>query len=309
VAFAPHQVSEGEVVEVEHVSEEIGGLFHNLHLNPRQVATSISGRAVIVKRIQMDSMAEELARDTIQFEASDHLPFDIKDVCLDFQILRDQLPSGRMEVLLVAARREVIESRKALLAAAGLSLSAIDVDAFAIQRAYESNYDPPGDSAVVLVHVGDQVTSINVVRDGLPLFVRDIPLATHSFVREVETRQGMTADEARKAVLAEASPTGPLGEAIAAAGEALSMEIERSFAYMRASEEVGPLHQIMLSGEGARIPGLAQRLSDYLRLPVEIADPLRRVTVDPAVLAGASPQEVAPGLMIAVGLALRGGRS
>jgi type IV pilus assembly protein PilM len=255
----------------------------------------------------MDSMAEDLARDTIQAEASEHLPFEIKDVCLDFQILRDGLPSNRMEVLLVAARREVISSRQALMGAAGLGLAAIDVDAFAVQRSFEWNHQPPPDTNVVLVHVGDQVTSLNVVRDGLPVFVRDLPLATAGFVKSVEQRAALTPEEAGQAVFTAGGATPPaVAEALRISAEALSLEIERSFAYMRASDEVGTLQQLVLSGEGARIPGLAQHLSDFLRLPVELADPFRRLTIEADALGGANPEEIGPGLAIAVGLALRG---
>lgn len=306
VQFGPNQVSEGEVLEQDRVAEEISTLFRELRMNPRGVATSISGRAVIVKRITMESMAEDLVRDTLQFEASDHIPFDVNDVCLDFQILRKDIETNRMEVLLVAARKEVIASRKALLEAAGLQLSAIDVDAFAVQRAAEINYEAsPGDTTV-LIHVGDQVTSINVVREGLPLFVRDLPLAMHSFVNAVEQRLGMTNKEARKVVLEPDGNREAVTEALNAASEALSMEIERSFSYMRASEDVGDFARVILSGEGARLPGLPQQLSDYLRVPVEVCDPLRKLEVDPSVFGGADPQQISPALTIAVGLALRG---
>jgi type IV pilus assembly protein PilM len=307
IQFGPNQVQDGEVLEPERVAEDIGALFRDLHLNPRNVVTSLSGRAVIMKKIQMDSMAEDLARDTIQGEAAEHLPFDIRDVCLDFHLLRDGLPSNKMEVLLVAARREVIASRQALLGSAGLGLSVIDVDAFAVQRAWESNYDVPPGTNVVLVHVGDQVTSLNVVRDGMPVFVRDLPLATSSFVRSVESRAGLTSEEAAQAVFADpATASTAVAEARQASAEALSMEIERSFAYMRASDEVGALSNLVLSGEGARLPGLAQHLSDFLRLPVELADPFRRLQLDAAALGGANREETGPGLVIAVGLALRG---
>ena len=305
--FDQQQVSEGEVLEEDHVADEVSSLFRELKMDRRHVATSISGRAVIVKRIQMDSMTEELARDTIQFEVGDHIPFDINDVCLDFQILRQELPGNKMEVLLVAARKEVVESRRDLLAAAGVGLTAIDVDAFAIQRAYEVNYEPDPEHTAVLIHVGDLVTSINVVREGSTLFVRDLPLATRSLVESLQQRLGLSRDEARRILLEpENTPAPEAAEAIQAGAEALSLEIERSFSYMRASHEVAPLDQIVLSGEGARVPILVQHLSDYLRLPVEVADPLRRIEVDPAVFAGGDPQILAPSLMIAVGLALRG---
>lgn len=307
VGFSASQIREGEVLEVDRVAEDVGGLFRELRMSPRGVATSISGRAVIVKRIQMETMADDLVRDTLQFEAGDHIPFDISDVCLDYQVVRRDLPGNLMEVLLVAARKEVIANRRDLLKAAGLTLSAIDVDAFAVQRAYEVNYRPPPEDTVVLIHVGDQVTSLNVVRAGLPLFVRDLALATHTFVSALEQRHGLAADEARRTVFDPDSSRQPsLGETLESASESIAMEIDRSFAYMRAQEEVGTLDRAVLSGEGARIPGLAQKLSDAIGLPVEVSDPLRKLKVDPSVFAGADAQEAAPALAVAVGLALRG---
>src|SRR5207247_1346393 len=188
-----------------------------------------------VKKIQMDRMKEGDAREVIRWEAEQHVPFDMANVELDFQILDPDAEGLQMNVLLVAAKRELVDSRTSLLGEAGLEAGIIDVDAFAIHNAFELNHPDAMQGGVGLVNVGHEVTNVDIREGGVP----------------------------------------------------------------------GGLGRVYTIGGGARVPGLNEALSNRLRVPVELASPVQRLKVRDSVFESVAVDEVAPLLMLSVGLALR----
>jgi len=302
---AADAIVEGEVMDPGIVAEALRGLFATAGVRQKSVVTAVGGRDVIVKKIEMDRMKEGDARDVIRWEAEQHVPFDMANVELDFQILDPEGEGLRMSVLLVAAKRELVEGRMGLLRDAGLEPAIIDVDAFAIHNAFELNYPEAMQGVVGLVNVGHEVTNVNILEDGVPVLTRDLSVGTRRFREDLQREKGMSAEDSER-VLTGATPSDDLAAYVEARGEEISVGVERAAAFLAtASRSSGGLTRVYTSGGGARIPGLNDALASRLHVPVELANPVQRLRVRDTVFETVPVDEVAPLLMLSVGLALR----
>jgi type IV pilus assembly protein PilM len=227
------------------------------------------------------------------------------NVELDFQILDPDAEGLQMNVLLVAAKRELVEGRVSLLREAGLEPAIIDVDAFAIHNAFELNYPEAMQGVVGLVNIGHEVTNVNILDDGVPVLTRDLSVGTRRFREDLQREKGLSAEDSEKVVTGTAQSTD-LASYVEARGEEISVGVERAAAFLAtASRSAGGLSRVFTSGGGARIPGLNDALAQRLKVPVEPANPVQRLKVRDTVYESVSLDEVAPLLMLSVGLALR----
>lgn len=308
VAFASvvdDAIVEGEVVDTGIVADTIKGLMSTAGLKAKQVSTAVGGRDVIVKKVTMDRMKETEAREMIRWEAEQHVPFDMDSVELDFQILDPEGDGLQMTVLLVAAKRELIEGKMALLSDIGLDASIIDVDAFALHNAFELNYPDAGEGVVCLVNIGHETTNVNILDQGLPVLTRDIPVGTRRFREDMQRERGISAEDADQ-LLQGFERSEVLDPFLETRGEELAVGIERAAAFLQsASRSTSGLSRLFTTGGGARIPGLNRVLADRLRMPVQLANPVERLQVAEGVFDTMNIDEVAPLLMLPVGLALR----
>src|SRR5207249_2654086 len=208
---AADAIVEGEVMDPGIVAEAIRGLFSTAGVKQKSVVTAVGGRDVIVKKIQMDRMKEGDAREVIRWEAEQHVPFDMANVELDFQILDPDAEGLQMNVLLVAAKRELVESRTSLLGEAGLNASVIDVDAFAIHNAFELNHPDAMQGVVGLVNIGHEVTNVNIVEDGVPVLTRDLSVGTRRFREDLQREKGLSAEDSERLIqgLAQSADLAP----------------------------------------------------------------------------------------------------
>src|SRR5882724_2776253 len=193
---AADAIVEGEVMDPGLVSEAIRGLFSTAGVKQRSVVTAVGGRDVIVKKIQMDRMKEGDAREVIRWEAEQHVPFDMANVELDFQILDPDADGLEMNVLLVAAKRELVDSKVRVLTDAGLHPVLVDVDAFALHNAFELNHPDAMQGMVALINIGHDVTNINILEEGVPVLTRDLTLGTRRFAEDLQRDRGVSAEEA-----------------------------------------------------------------------------------------------------------------
>jgi type IV pilus assembly protein PilM len=302
---ATDAIVEGEVMDPGLVSEAIRGLFSAAAVKQKSVVTAVGGRDVIVKKIQMDRMTEADAREVIRWEAEQHVPFDMANVELDFQILDPEAERLQMNVLLVAAKRELVENRVSLLSEAGLEPAIIDVDAFAIHNAFELNHPDGMQGVVGLVNIGHEVTNVNILEDAVPVLTRDLPVGTRRFREDLQREKQLSAEESERVIQGQ-SQSPDLAGYVDARGEEIAVGVERAAAFLAtASRASGGLTRVYTSGGGARIPGLNEALATRLRVPVELANPLQRLKVQDAVFDVVAADEVAPLLMLAIGLALR----
>jgi type IV pilus assembly protein PilM len=298
-------IVEGEVMDPGIVADAIRGLLASSGVKPKHMVTAVGGRDVIIKKISMDRMKEAEAREVIRWEAEQHVPFDMDNVELDFQILDPDDEGLQMTVLLVAAKRELVEGRMALLAEVGVEPEVVDVDAFALHNAFEVNYPDAMHGIVGLVNIGHEVTNVNILEDGVPILTRDLPVGTRRFREDLMRERGMSAGEADR-LLQGNQPHEALEPFVQARAEDMAVGIERAAAFLQSSSRSSTgLSRLYTSGGGARIPGLGAALADRLRLPVQVANPLERLQVADDVFQAMRMDAVAPLLMLPIGLALR----
>ncbi len=298
-------IVEGEIMDPGIVADAIRGLLSSAGLKPKSVVIAVGGRDVIIKKIAMDRMRESEAREVIRWEAEQHVPFDMENVELDFQILDPDGEGLQMTVLLVAAKRELVENKLALLSEVGLHPSIIDVDAFALHNAFEMSYPDAMRGVVGLVNIGHEQTNVNILEDGVPVLTRDLSVGTRRFREDMQRERGLSADEADR-LLQGFERNEVLEPFLETRGEELAVGIERAAAFLQsASRSAGGISRIFTTGGGSRIPGLNRALSERLRIPVELADPIKGLQVAEGVFDTMNLDEVAPLLMLPIGLALR----
>ena len=302
--LVPDAIVEGEVMDPTLVASTTRALFESASISGKKVVTGVGGRDVIIKRIQMDRMKEAEAREVIRWEAEQHVPFDMESVELDFQIL-DPLDEGlQMTVLLVAAKRELIENKVALLADAGLDAEAIDIEAFALHNAFELNYPEAMSGVVGFVNIGHENTNVNLLEDGVPVLTRDLAFGTRRLRESLQRECGLTA-EAAEDVLEGRTSDPELEEFIAERADEIALGVERAAAFLHASTTQDGLSRVYVCGGGARVLRMAEALADRLQVAAEIANPVQRVDADPSAFDLISIEEMGPMLMLPVGLAMR----
>lgn len=298
-------IVEGEVMDPGIVAEAIQGALAAAGVKTKQVVTAVGGRDVIIKKIQIERVKEQQARELMRWEAEQHVPFDMESVELDFQILDPDASGPEMSVLLVAAKRELVESKLRILTDAGLDPAVVDVDAFALHNAFEMNYPEAMQGVVALVNIGHEVTNINILDEGIPILTRDITVGTRRFREDLQRERGLSADEAQ-GLLQGYDRSAHLDAVLEGRGEEIAVGIERAAAFLASSSRTGgQVRAIYTCGGGARIPGLTDLLADRLRLSVQQANPLSNLRIRDGALDDLVTDAVAPLLMLPIGLALR----
>ena len=298
-------IVEGEVMDHGIVADAIRQTISATGVKTKQIVTAVGGRDVIVKKISMERVKEAQARELMRWEAEQHVPFDMDSVELDFQVLDPDGDGLDMSVLLVAAKRELVESKQHLLQEAGAAPAVIDVDAFALHNAFEANYPDAMNGTVALLNIGNEVTNLNILDDGVPILTRDLGVGTRRFREDLQREQGVSADDAEE-LLRSFDRQPALDNAVAMRGEELAIGVERAATFLATSSRTfGQIRAVYACGGGARVPGLLPWLSERLRIPVQPANALAKLTVREGALEFLSTDEVAPLLMLPVGLALR----
>ena len=298
-------IVDGEIMDRQLVHEAITNLFESRQIKTKSVVTAVSGRAVIVKKILMDRLSEEDAKEAIQWEAEQHVPYDINDVSLDFQIINPNVDQKKMQVLLVAAKKDMIQSHAEIIREAGLQPSIIDVDSFAIQNAVEANYEIVPNEVLALVNIGAEITNVNIVQNQVPHFTKDLSVGSNSFVEGIQRRYNVSQADALNALRGRGDASIDVAPIVQVTCEDLSVQLDRAIAFLKSAGDAERVDRIMLSGGSARVPGLADFLRQRHQVPVEIVNPIQKIQFDPGLFQGESAESVAPVLTVAIGLALR----
>jgi type IV pilus assembly protein PilM len=252
---------------------------------------------------------KELA-DSIQWEAEQYIPFDIQDVNLDYQVLdpgTGAQSKGTMDVLLVAAKKDKIADYTGVIAQAGKVPVLVDVDAFALQNAYEVNY---GASAgiVVLLNAGASAININIVNGEQSLFTRDISMGGNAYTEAIQRELNLTfeaAEEAKKGRAVDGIAFDDVRPILHAVTENVLLEIQKTFDFFKATATWDRIDRILMSGGAASVDGFATALEERFGAPVEAFDPFRKVAFDATRLGIMDAAAVAPSAAVALGLALR----
>ena len=306
--LSPEAIVDGSIMDSSLVVEAIARLAEESGVRSTNFATSLSGHSVIIKKIQVPAMSEDELAESIQWEAEQYVPFDINDVRLDYRVIDDGSGTGSMEVLLVAVKQEKVNDYVSVISQAGMSPVVVDVDAFAVQNAYEVNYDLDPHEVVALVNMGAGVTTINILARGSSVFWRDISTGGNQFTEALQREYSLSFEHAERLKRGEpvqgCSPAEARAVLEAVATETAA-EIQKTFDFFAATAAEDRVGRLMLSGGCALTPNLREVLEDRFGVPVELMDPLRRVRYKDADFDSAWLQAVAPMLSVAVGLAFR----
>src|SRR5688572_7269156 len=303
--LAPDAIVEGEVMDPGVVADAIQAALSAAGVSSKQVVTAVGGRDVIIKKIQIERVKEQQARELMRWQAEQHVPFDMESVELDFQILDPDAEGLEMNVLLVAAKRELVDSKVRVLTDAGLEPAIVDVDAFALHNAFELNHPDAMTGMVALVNIGHDVSNINILEEGVPILTRDLTLGTRHFREALQKERGLGADESDK--LLQSFDRSPHVDAVVETrGEEIAVGVERAVAFIASNTRGGAnLRAVYTCGGGARVPGLTEALGARLRIEAHLANPLTALAVRDGALEGLVTDEIAPLLMLPIGLALR----
>ncbi len=316
VAFAtepipPDSIVDGAIIDGAAVAEAIRRLFENKAFKTKDIAASLSGNAVIVKKISLPVMTESELAESIYWEAEQYIPFDIQDVNLDYQILdagTGPESKGTMEVLLVAAKKEKIADYTGVISQAGRVAVIVDVDAFALQNAYEANYGVDPQAVVVLLNAGASAININILNGAQSVFTRDVSLGGNAYTEAVQKELNLpfdSAEQLKKGEPVDGTDWEAVKPVLHAMTENVLLEIQKTFDFFKATATSDRIDRILLSGGASRVDGFAEALAERFGTPVEAFDPFRTIAFDPAKLGVADAGNLVPTAAVAVGLALR----
>jgi type IV pilus assembly protein PilM len=306
----PDSIVDGAIIDGGAVADAVRRLFANAQFKARDVAASLSGNSVIVKKITLPAMTEQELSDSIYWEAEQYIPFDIQDVNLDYEVLAGNggASQGTMDVLLVAAKKDKIGDYTNVITQAGRTAVVVDVDAFAIQNAYEVNYGFEPGTTVALLNAGASATNINILHGAQSVFTRDISMGGNAFTEAVQRELGLPyelAEQLKKGQDVEGATYDDARPVLKAMTDNILLEVEKTFDFYKATASNDRIDRIVLSGGASRVDGFAEALAARFGTEVMAFDPFRQVTLDAARLGSISPEELAPVAAVAVGLALR----
>jgi type IV pilus assembly protein PilM len=308
----PEAIVQGSFMNAPEISRAIEEACSSIGGKTPAVAASVSGHSVIVKRISLPTQTEDELEETIRWEAEQYIPFDINEVNIDYQILQDDVGDGQMDVLLVAVKKDLIDDYMSVISDAGRSLAVMDVDAFAVGNMYEHCYEPEEGIVTALVDIGASVINMNVMHGTIPVFTRDITTGGNQYTEEIQKTLNISFDEAerikvggRPGEVSKDVVPQEVQDAIREVSEQLLGEIQRSLDFYRATTSGAQIDRLILCGGAASVPGLDKLFEERIEIPVEIADPFRRIEI--ASRAGDEDviRELAPALGVALGLAMR----
>jgi len=304
-------IVDGAIIDAGVVADAVRRVFDAAGIKTREVAASLSGNAVIVKKITLPVMTEAELGESIYWEAEQYIPFDIQDVNLDYQIMDPGTgpdSRGTMDVLLVAAKKEKIADYTGAIAQAGRTPVVVDVDAFALQNAYEVNYGADPNAVIVLVNAGASAININIVRGEFSLFTRDISIGGNTYTEAIQKELNLPfagAEELKKGTSADGATFEEARPVLHAVNENVLLEIQKTFDFFKATAASERIDKIVVSGGSSRVEGFREMLAERFGAPVEPFDPFKRVTFEPARFGFESTADIAPVAPIALGLALR----
>ena len=307
----PDAIVDGAIIDAGSVAEAIRRVFDgNKAFKAKDVCASLSGNAVIVKKITLPVMTENELAESIYWEAEQYIPFDIQDVNLDYQILDPGTgpnSRGSMDVLLVAAKKEKIGDYTNVISQAGRTPVIVDVDAFALQNAFEVNYGLDAGRVVVLMNAGASAININILQGDQSVFTRDISMGGNAYTEAVQKELDLpfdSAEQLKKGIPVDGATFEDAQPVLHAVTENVLLEIQKTFDFFKASASTDQIDRIMLSGGASRVDGSHQMVQERFNTPVEDFDPFRAVAWDAKKLGG-EPADMAPSAAVAVGLALR----
>ena len=309
VQLPPEAIFEGAVQEKEIVISAIKNLIKSLKVKVKNVSTSISGYSVIIKKITLPMATRQELAGNIEVEAEQFIPFDISEVNVDFQILgQNDKQDDQMDVILVAAKKEIIDIYMEILVEANLKPTIVDVDVFALENAFTQNY-PDENGTVALIDIGANKMNINMVKGGISLLTKDAAMGGARITNDIQDRFEVDFETAEAIKLGGIEPEDPAAvrEIVALAAENWAAEAKRTVDFLESTYPGEQLQGIYLSGGSSRFEGLDKLFEKELAVPVHYLNPFSSVAADPKKFDPAYIEYMQPQSAICLGLALRWG--
>jgi type IV pilus assembly protein PilM len=309
IAQLPAQtIIDGHVMNAGAVTESLGRIFQDSKIQQRDVAIGVYGQSVIVRKITVPMMTPSELDEQIHWEAEQHIPFDIKLMSIDYEVLRRRPEAGQMDLLLVAAKKDEISDYASILKEAKLKPAVVDINAFTVQNIFEHQYGLPQDGTIALLNVGAAVSSLNIVAKGVSAFTREITNAGNTITEEIRKALSCSHEQA-EAYKMGGGPTQivpqEVNQIINQASQGLAGEIQRSLDFYLATSGEQEISRIFVSGGSAYLVPLMQAIERRARVPVQLFDPMVNLGVDPKFVNEPQLRSVAAQMVVALGLSLR----
>ncbi|MBI2822852.1 MAG: type IV pilus assembly protein PilM [Acidobacteria bacterium] len=304
-------IVDGAIISKLPVADTIAKIFRDKQIRNRKVATSISGHSVIVKKVSVPRQTRKELAESIQWEAEQHIPFELADVQLDYHVLKEDSGGGNMDIILAAVKKEKVTEHTTVISIAGKIPVVVDVDAFALQNTYELNYQPEPAKVIALLDVGASTMSLSLIRGTEFIFTRDITIGSNHYSDFLQKELRVTREEAER--LKQGSFNNDeerrQGERVLrTVADILALEVQKTLDYFKATSSTFEINRLYLSGGGCHIPGLAPCFQEKLQIPIELFDAFRAIRQIPAGISRSYLDTISPDMAVAVGLALRTAR-
>ncbi len=304
----PQTIIDGHVMNAGAVTEALGRIFQDGKIQQRDVAIGVYGQSVIVRKITVPMMTPGELDEQIHWEAEQHIPFDIKLMSIDYEVLRRRPEAGQMDLLLVAAKKDEISDYASILKEAKLKPAVVDINAFTVQNIFEHQYGLPQEGTIALLNVGAAVSSLNIVAKGVSAFTREITNAGNTITEEIRKALSCSYEQA-EAYKMGGGPTQivpqEVGQIINQASQGLAGEIQRSLDFYLATSGEQEISRIYVSGGSAYLAPLMQAIERRARVPVQLFDPMVNLAVDAKFVNEPELRARAAQMVVALGLSLR----
>ncbi len=304
----PEAIVDGAIMDSGAVIDAIQRLFQTQKIKTTDVATAVSGNAVIVKKISLPQMSQEELAESIHWEAEQYIPFDIQDVALDYEVIEGGGRAGTWTCCWSRSRRTRSATTPRRSARPGRNASIVDVDVFALQNCYEVNYGIDPGRVVALLNVGASIMNINIIKGGTSIFNRDIAVGGNQYTDAIQKDLNLSFDQAealKKGERVDGAAPENLQPILQVVSENIAMEIQKTFDFFRATSSEDRLDRIFLAGGTSKVQGLRDLLSERFEAGVEMLNPFNSVTYNPRDFDPDFIGDLAPSAAIAVGLAVR----
>ena len=305
--LSPEAIVDGAIMDSSLVVDTVNRIVSTLNVRNPEFGTSLSGHSVIIKKISLPAMSPEELAESIRWEAEQYVPFDINDVNLDYVVL--EAGGGEtMDVLLVAVKKDKISDYTSVITQAGKTPVLVDVDAFALQNAYEANYPVEPGRVVALVNIGASVTNVNILSGANTIFWRDISFGGNQYTDAIQKQMSLSFEQAEALKKGESSGEQSLQDILPilrSVSDDLAQELQKTFDFFLATTSTERIDQLFLSGGSSRVVNLDTQLKERFNIPVEILNPFRQIDIAGAPVSGEWLTDNAPSLAVAVGLAIR----
>jgi type IV pilus assembly protein PilM len=313
--LSPQTIVDGQVMDAGNLVEALNRVFHDGRIRQKECAISVSGQSVIIRKITVPMMTPAELDEQIHWEAEQHIPFDIKDVQVDYQVLRRRPEASQMDLLLVAAKRDQINDYAQFVRDARLKPVVCDIDAFTVQNLFEFSRGLPGDQTIALINVGASLASLNIIAGGVSAFTREIANGGNVITDEIQKALGIPFEQAEAYKCGGvADPNDPyragmipqqVVQVIETVTDAIAAEIQRSLDFFLATSGESEISRIYVTGGTANLTNIAQAIERRSRVPAEIWSPVERIMVDAKEVHPQVLHQRAAQLSVALGLALR----